>query len=70
MRKQPTDGIGHTSSDFLPRAGLANFTRASGACVCSQCGQRYDRHPHDPYEIDANGARWLTLLCDGTRVKL
>ncbi len=38
--------------------------RASGLCVCA-CGRDYYHHPADaePYE-------WLTIRCDGTRVKL
>lgn len=40
-----------------------NFVRASGCCVCD-CGATYYAHVHDPFEP------WLTVLCDGQRVKL
>lgn len=39
------------------------FVRAGGGCECS-CGETYHRHLHDPKEP------WLTVLCDGRRVKL
>jgi hypothetical protein len=38
--------------------------RASQHCLCQQCGQPYGRHPDHPE------APYLTLLCDGTAVKL
>lgn len=39
--------------------------RASGDCICSSCGRIYYKHPYfqEPYE-------WITLLCDGSMVKL
>lgn len=32
--------------------------------VCLDCGEPYWRHASDPFE------RWLTVLCNGERVKL
>lgn len=40
------------------------FFRAGGDVFCEVCGQEYREHVDDP--IDP----WLTVLCDGTRVKL
>ena len=40
------------------------FIRAGGECLCPHCGFIYFRHPRDPHESD------LTILCDGSRVKL
>lgn len=40
--------------------------RAGSACVCTVCGREYVRHPGDAGEEWC----WLTVLCDGTRVKL
>lgn len=47
------DGVGH-----LDRG------RASGECVCIDCGRLYRQHPRQP------GAECLTVLCDGSLVKL
>lgn len=41
-----------------------NYVRASGDCVCSACGATYHDHPADEVED------WLTVLCNGRRVKL
>ena len=41
-----------------------DFYRASGLCTCKVCGRLYYDHkscPTDP---------WLTVLCNGQRVKL
>lgn len=41
-----------------------DFRRASGAAICSHCGFAYRHHPRaDPHS-------YLTILCDGTAVKL
>jgi hypothetical protein len=65
------DGAAFASaSDFLPRSRPEDMVRAGGDCVCAQCGEPYRRHAHDPYESDASGEPWLTVLCDGRRVKL
>lgn len=42
----------------------AAFYRASGDVRCDGCGMPYSMHAHDPFE------RWLTVLCNGQRVKL
>lgn len=44
--------------------GYLDFDRASGLCVCPECGRQYYDHPqfkHAPY---------LNQLCDGRLVKL
>lgn len=51
------------------------FIRASGMCVCGQCGKKYIDHPYDETVLgleDHHGVRqpFLHVLCDGTRVKL
>ena len=38
--------------------------RAGGDCDCKVCGQLYSRHKN------IAGETWLTILCDGTLVKL
>jgi hypothetical protein len=38
--------------------------RAGGGCLCERCGRLYVDHAQDPLE------RWMTILCDGTMVKL
>lgn len=64
-------GAAHAAaSDFLPRAAPGDVTRASGACACAHCGRPYRAHPLDPYEVAWDGGLWLTVLCDGRRVKL
>lgn len=47
------------------KADRHEWHRAGGNCVCAICGEIYYKHPYfsEPYE-------WLTLLCDGTLVKL
>lgn len=64
FRRIHIGGIGHATSDFLPRSAPGEEIRADGDCVCSHCGKAYRRHPHDPYR------GFLNVLCDGTRVKL
>lgn len=46
------------------RHACAEFTRASHLCTCEHCGDTYAYHVSDPFEP------WLTVLCDGRRVKL
>lgn len=41
-----------------------NFVRADGDCICHGCECSYSSHPHD------QAVPWLTVLCDGSRVKL
>lgn len=40
------------------------FVRAEGDCACPLCSRPYREHPADEAE------EWLTVLCDGRRVKL
>lgn len=40
------------------------FVRASGDGLCMECGAAFEKHPIDAVEP------WLTVLCDGRRVKL
>lgn len=41
-----------------------DWYRAGGTVVCEVCGWEYRDHADDPREP------WMTLLCDGRRVKL
>ena len=43
----------------------ASFVRAAGDATCAECGEPYRDHTNDDHE----GPR-LTVLCDGTRVRL
>ena len=51
---------------------MTPFVRASGDCLCSDCGKKYYDHPSDkaPESLDWEGHPFLRILCDGTRVKL
>lgn len=40
------------------------WTRAAGECLCPVCQHEYSRHP------SMEGYEWLTILCNGTLVKL
>lgn len=40
------------------------YFRASGKSICEECDQLYSKHPVDKIED------WLTVLCNGRRVKL
>jgi hypothetical protein len=48
------------------RAAFENgdYKRASGGVICEECGKDYYHHP------ELSGARWLTILCDDSLVKL
>jgi hypothetical protein len=41
-----------------------DFYSVSGDVVCRDCGEPFWRHAVDPWEP------WLTMLCNGERVKL
>ncbi len=41
-----------------------DWHRASGEVPCSECDKHYNRHPN------VEGFEWLTILCDGSLVKL
>lgn len=45
------------------RIEKGDFVRAGGECEC-ECGKQYIRHKN------VEGYEWLTVLCDGTLVKL
>jgi len=47
-----------------------NFIRASGDCICKQCGKKYEKHSFDLSYLDWDGYPYLHKLCDGTLVKL
>lgn len=43
---------------------VPEFRRASGDVVCEACGHKYREHPQNiPHH-------WLTMICDGSYVKL
>lgn len=63
----------------MDRCGLAEYPavvgrpdgeRASGDCVCPQCGQDYFSHPMDWRVIGYGDVPFLNILCNGERVKL
>lgn len=57
MRASPT-------KETVERIEEGEMYRASGDCVCPTCGKLYYDHAHlTDYE-------WLTILCDGSLVKL
>ena len=43
---------------------VPSFSRVSGDCICSVCGQKYYDHHQYP------GVTWLNILCDGRVIKL
>lgn len=49
---------------ILTHIGCGNWRRASGEVNCSVCGKQCNRHPN------VEGYEWLTVLCDGSLVKL
>ena len=54
-----TGGLRHSSAK--PDVG---WLRASGSTSCEVCDELYENHPPD------ESYAWLTVLCDGVRVKL
>lgn len=44
--------------------------RASGKCICPQCGEQYQEHPVDFEVLSFDGQPFLTVLCSGEKVKL
>lgn len=46
--------------------------RASGQCICPECGYEYYLHPEDtaPERLSYDGNPFLIILCNGDRVKL
>lgn len=51
---------------------LASMVRASGECICEDCGKLYRKHPDftEPEGLSYDGRPFLKVLCDGTLVKL
>ena len=47
-----------------------DFYRASGLCICDQCGKTYYKHPEDKEHLSFDGHPYLVILCNGDRVKL
>jgi hypothetical protein len=47
-----------------PHTPVEGFRRADGNSVCEACSEPYREHPEHPSD------RWLTILCDGSLVKL
>lgn len=45
------------------------FFRASGECICGDCGRYYRAHPLFEGAL-FQGEPWLNVLCDGSLVKL
>ena len=44
--------------------------RADGSCLCPACKRPFSEHPGDVSRMAQDGSLFLTVLCDGTRVKL
>ncbi len=57
-------------SKLKERIKIPEYIRASGDCVCKLCGKEYWRHSFDLNHFDWDGFPYLTVLCDGTLVKL
>jgi hypothetical protein len=55
--------------DLPPMTDELDCDRADGRCVC-RCGLEYRDHPGDPAVLSNFGEPFLTILCDGRRVKL
>lgn len=48
----------------------ANWYRASGDCVCEECGKQYYEHPLDQKELSYDNSPFMHILCNGDLVKL
>lgn len=47
--------------------------RASGECICEECGEPYRKHPYIDNVMDESGDRlqpFIHRVCDGLLVKL
>lgn len=49
---------------------VPEFRRASGECVCKECGKIYYKHPYAMNYLDFQGEPYLNKLCNGDLVKL
>src|SRR5687768_2646045 len=47
-----------------------DFTSAGSGCVCERCEMPFRDHPRDPRIPSHTGEPYVTILCDGRRVKL
>jgi hypothetical protein len=57
-------------ASYPPVVGDPHGDRASCDCVCDVCHQKYAAHPMDWRVIGYGNVPFLTVLCDGRRVKL
>jgi len=46
------------------------MNRASGLCICDQCGKDYYAHPYASEARDRDNEPYLHVLCNGDIVKL
>lgn len=56
--------------DLPPMMDDLDCDRADGRCTCPGCGLEYRDHPQDPRVLSNAGEPFMTILCDGRRVKL
>lgn len=56
--------------DSYPTMAGNSGDRVSGSCLCAKCGQDYYSHPLDWQQVGYGGYAFLTVLCNGRRVKL
>ena len=48
----------------------ARMHRASGLCICTECGEDYYSHPYVHECRDDEGSPFLHIICNGDIVKL
>ena len=48
----------------------SRFYRASGECICSECGRDYYSHPYASEARDRDDQPYLHIICNGDIVKL
>ena len=58
------------TQDQLDKIERDDWMRAGGECICPECGKEYRRHPYGMLGDSYENAFYLTILCDGTLVKL
>lgn len=56
--------------EYPPLVGDPQGERTSGDMICQACGKEYNVHPSDWRLIGYGNVPFLTVLCDGRRVKL
>jgi hypothetical protein len=47
-----------------------DMIRASGDCICEECGKKYYDHPYIENNLDGEGHPYLHITCNGLIVKL